>query len=579
MKRLFKVFLLSTVALLPLISCGGKDNPVVNPTPEPTPDPTPETPVEVTFDVPDKAGMNIKGVVYCGQKPLENVIVSDGDEVTKTDKNGHYYLKSTKSNKSVFVSTPAGYIPKTDGIWPSYFSTLSKAASETEQVNFELVEKDQSNHVVIGLADIHIANVRETVRQYTDNFLPDLNKVINDYKISGKDVYVLCLGDQSHDLYWYDNGGIDLEGSKPYLSRINCSQMYTVMGNHDNDPYITDDFMASARYRVTYGPTHYSFNIGDTHYIMLDNIVYINTGGSQGKLGEREYNQTLTTDQLNWMRKDLSYVSKSTPVVVCMHAPLWKKPSLSGSAQTSTPKAHTTNANDIISVLSGYNATFLTGHAHINSRNQSGSIEEYNVASGAGRLWYSGQNKYGAQHLCGDGVPAGYLVMEMSGKSKNVFYKGVAHDKDYQFRTYDLNCCHITAAKYCPASTDAIIKSKLVNGSDNYISGYENARTDNVVRINVFGYKESWKIKVTENGKELKTTRLYGYDPLWTISVPCRQLQNRESSVQEPTKNAHLFECQASSATSTLIIEVQDDYGHIYKETMTRPKQLEINMN
>lgn len=527
----------------------------------------------VSLDVPDQDGKNVKGVVYCGDIALKDVVVSDGDEVTKTDENGRYYLKSTKRNGNVFVSIPSGYSMKAGGKWPMFYRKLSKGTSSVEQVNFELVKDDNNDYVIIGLADIHIANVREFKSQFADTFLPDLNKTISSYKIAGKKVYVMLLGDQSHDLYWYDAGGIDLEGSKPYLNKIEADYMFATMGNHDNDPKVADDFLAENRYRAEFGPTHYSYNIGGTHYIMLDNIVYVNNGATSSKLGDRSVEQWITADQIAWLKKDLATVSKSTPIVIGMHAMLWKKPSLSGSAQTSTPKYQIDNGAALYDIIGGYNATVLSGHAHINSRNKSGNVEEYNVGSGAGRLWYSGQSFLGPQHLCGDGSPGGFLVMEMSGKSKYVYYKGTGCEKDYQFRTYDLNCSQITAAKFCPASTDALISTL---GEE--IDGFNYARTDNMVRINVFGYKENWTVKVTENGKELSVKRIYGYDPLWTITVQCGFLQNRMTDRQAATKNAHIFECKASSATSTLKIEVTDDFNRTYTQTMTRPKQLAKDM-
>ncbi len=573
MKLFYKFFLLTAVCMLPLISCK-KDDPQVTQKPEPEVPSEPTTPTEpFSTDVPDKEGKNIKGVVYCNNSPVADVVVSDGDEVTTTDANGRYYLNSTKKNKNVFISIPSGYSMKEGGKWQQFYQALGNDQS-VEQHNFELVENPNKDYVVIGLADIHIANVRECVSQYSNKFLPDLNKTINDYKIAGKEVYVMCLGDQSHDLYWYDKGGIDLEGSKPYLTKIDGNYMFTTMGNHDNDPYIADDFLATSRYRTTYGPTHFSYNVNGTHYVMLDNIVYTNVGATGSKMGDREYEATITADQLNWLRKDLAYVKKSSPIVIGMHAPLWKKPSLSGTAQTYTPKYSVTNGADLVSVLNGYNVTVLSGHAHMNASSKVGTVEEYNVGSGAGRLWYSGQTKYGSQHLCGDGSPAGFLVMEVYGTSKRVFYKGTDCDPEYQFRTYDMNKCHITAAEYCPSSTDA-----KINELGECMNDYKNARSDNKVRINVFGYKESWKIRVTEGGKELPLTRLYNYDPLWIISVPCRQYQKGEkSSIQTPTKNAHIFECTASSATSTLEIQVTDDFGKVYRETMTRPKALTTTM-
>lgn len=533
---------------------------------------------KVSFSVPDKTGANIKGVVYCGEYAVAGAVVSDGTEVTITDTDGRYYLKSTKTNQNVFISVPSGYSVKNDGIWPKFYSKINSSVAVTDQVNFELVKNDKTDYVVIGMADVHIANVREMPRQYRDNFLPDITKTITEYKNQGKDVYVMALGDQSHDLYWYDTGGIDLEGSKEYLSRINCTSMFTTMGNHDNDPYVPNDFKAENRYRASFGPTHYSYNIAGTHYIMLDNIVYINDGGKNGTLGDRTYNTQVAADQIAWLKKDLATVDPQTPIILGMHAQMWKTAILPSGSQTPSLRENLSNFSDLKACLDGYSVTILTGHAHVNSSSRSGDIIEYNVGSAAGRLWESGQTTRAGNHICGDGSGGGYLVIEKKGTDFSTYYKSVNFDKSYQFRTYDLNNSHITAAKYCPKTSESVLKSSI---DAKFLKGYDTARSDNMVRINVFCFNEKWKIKVTENGKSLPVTRVNGYDPLWTISVPCMMLNNRQTptSSKLPTQTSHLFDVQTSSPTSTLVIEVTDEWGNVYKQTMTRPKELKIDMN
>src|SRR5690606_36693252 len=44
--------------------------------------------------IPDKDGMIVKGTVFVGDKGVADVVVSDGEVVTKTDANGVYYLPS-----------------------------------------------------------------------------------------------------------------------------------------------------------------------------------------------------------------------------------------------------------------------------------------------------------------------------------------------------------------------------------------------------------------------------------------------------------------------------------------------------
>ncbi len=563
-----------------LTGCGDDkaDEPAPNPNPNPgTEVPTPGEPGNtVDFNVPDQAGASIKGVVYCGDKALSGVVVSDGVEVVTTDENGRYYINSAKKNGNVFVSIPSGYFVKTDGVWPKFYGTLTKDASTVEQVNFELVENDKTDYVVIGLADIHISGYHNNNEKYDASVLPDIQATVNEYKAAGKDVYCITLGDESHDLYWYDYK-LAIADTKPYFERTGVTAMFHSMGNHDNDPYVGNDFGAENQFRATYGPTYYSFNIAGAHYVVLDNIVYKNAGASQGSMANRDYDNCVTEEQLAWLRNDLAHVPKSTPVTVCMHAPFFKRALLSGNAQVPTVAYHGSfqNPTALESCLSGYHVTMLTGHAHVNSSSRKGYITEYNIGSGAGCLWTS--DYLASNHIGRDGSVGGYFVMERSGSAYKAYYKSVGFDRSYQMRTYDLNRCHITAAKYCPASNDMLIQSTI--GSP-YLDGYDSERNDNKVQINVFGFNDRWSIKVTENGKTLAVKRINGYDPLWTISTACKMLQNRSTpgSSHVPVSSSHFFECQASSASSTLRIEVKDEFGQTYVEEMQRPKDLAVDM-
>lgn len=127
------------------------------------------------------------------------------------------------------------------------------------------------------------------------------------------------------DQYWYSNR-YDLS---KYLITIKSVDLpiFNCTGNHDNNPYCADDWQAEQAYKDIIGPTYYSFNLGNAHYIVLDNIQYINTGASQGTIGKRNYNKKLTEEQLSWLKKDLATVTdKNAPLFVAMHAQLYTNP-------------------------------------------------------------------------------------------------------------------------------------------------------------------------------------------------------------------------------------------------------------
>ncbi len=594
----FKINLISTFAALALLaSCSDKND---DPKPEKpdTPDPKPTD----IFDVPDKDGYNIKGVVYEGQTPIADVVVSDGVSVVKTDENGRYYLNTDKSKSHVFISIPSGYSVENDKVYPKFYSKFTATDRNViEQHNFKLTKNSNKEYVVIALADLHIANVRQTPEQFTNKYLPDLNATIDSYKQQGKDVYVVTLGDESHDLYWYSKN-LALGAIKPYIEKIHAP-MFNCMGNHDNDPYCADDFLAENVWRNEMGPTYYSFNLGDVHYVVLDNIRYTNKGGSQGQLGDREYDKIVTAEQYAWLKKDLETVSKSTPIVVCMHAPYFDKAKLYNNSQTPRTRYALDDEKTLSTYLSGFSkVTILSGHAHLNSVTAENNIREFNIGGSNGSLWYTGQSHMAGNHICRDGSFGGYFVMEVYGKNYESYYKSIGCDRNYQFRTYDINHSFIKKSKFFPSSKRSnpevisLFNEKASDTATGYgcmdeycgvvIDGKRVERTDNMVFINVFNFDDRWKIEVTENGKSLPVTRFNAYDPLHIASLACKLLENGEKSANEenitggrlPALTSHMFKVQASSPTSTLSIRVTDGNGKIYTEEMKRPKQLEIDM-
>lgn len=118
--------------------------------------------LRITLDptrIPDREGATIKGVVYCGLEPVAGVRVSDGFETAVTDADGYYWLASDKRQGYVFVSLPSGYeAESTDTTAPAFWAPLAEAADVCEQHDFELRRVDQSRHVMIVAADLHLAN-------------------------------------------------------------------------------------------------------------------------------------------------------------------------------------------------------------------------------------------------------------------------------------------------------------------------------------------------------------------------------------------------------------------------------------
>lgn len=525
--------------------------------------------------VPDREGATVKGVVYCGLKPLAGVRVSDGVVTVTTDENGYYWLPSEKYHGYVFITLPSGYEPYTeDTTVPAFWASLTGPQAACEQHNFELVEADNERHTMLVATDLHLANrpsATGDLTQFGDGFLTETKAFIAAQQRQ-QPVYTLMLGDMTWDEFWYSN----LYGLSNYKTTMAGypSLLFHVMGNHDNDPYRVGDFAGEAMYKSVFGPTYYSMNIGRVHYIVLDNTVYINDNGAEGTIGSRNYKRYVTEMQLEWLRDDLAAVGdKSMPVVVGFHcqsmnnynATFANKPTFNPSSGT----------GDLIACFDGFSCViFLSGHTHYNAHiPYSPTLEEHNVAAVCETWWWAG--KLSGVNVCKDGAPAGYAVYEADGTDLKWYYKGVGHDRDKQFLSYDMN------------SVKAFYKPEVVELLSQWPSRAKDGQGDdyfdvepNTVFINVWNYDPEWTISVTENGRPLEVTRVWHRDPLHTICFDYPRLKAGLAVVAdwESLRHSHMFSVRASEPGTTLRIEVTDRFGRTSSEVMRRPKDFTTDM-
>ena len=497
---------------------------------------------------------NVYGVVSCGGKGIADVVVSDGFEVVKTDADGVYQFKSNKTHGYVFVSVPSGYEAPSEGVMPKFHQHFTKAKPEVERIDFPLVEAvGQDNHTMLVFGDIHLANRTSDARQFTE-FTTDVNEYLT--ANPGKKTYALTLGDMTWELYWVSNK-YSFDEYVRDINKIKGIQVFNTIGNHDHEMAkgVVGDFDTVIKYKKTIAPTYYSFNIGKVHYIVLDDINCKNTGA--GDSGSRVYDDFVVQEQLDWLKKDLSFVSTSTPLVITMHAPLYND-SQNGSLN---------NTSAFEEIVKPYTTHVWTGHTHKMynvDKTSSNKIFEHNAGAVCATWWWTGHWTSGL-HLAQDGAPGGYSVINVSGTDFKWKFKGTGRDADYQFRTYDRNEIALTGDAYVASGKD---KAKF----EEAVGDWKNVDKGNYVYINVWNYDPKWEISVTENGTSLKVERVSAKDPLHLIAY----------NGQSPTGGfgtsvtKHLFRVQASSATSTLEIKVTDRFGNVYTESMKRPKAFSL---
>ena len=104
----------------------------------------------------------------------------------------------------------------------------------------------------------------------------------------------------------------EFDNVQQILKSAKVKDIFYVPGEHD---ILNDD---GAQYRERFaqgsnGAGWYSFDKHGAHFVGLVNVQNLKAGGL-GALGG---------EQLEWLEKDVKHISKSTPIVIFAHIPLW----------------------------------------------------------------------------------------------------------------------------------------------------------------------------------------------------------------------------------------------------------------
>lgn len=520
------------------------------------------------IDFKPDAGTTVYGIVSSAGVGVENVVVSDGAEVTVTNEKGIYQLKSAKKWGYVFISVPSGYEVPSVGVLPQFHRALKNSADVVERADFKLEKVDgQDSYKIFMLGDMHLANRTGDLGQFAQ-FTSDLTDYMTRHK--GEKMYALTLGDMTWDLYWYSNSYYFPQYLNTVNSQIKNLQIFHTMGNHDNDFQTRSDYDAAVKYVDQICPTYYSFNIGKVHYVVMDDIDCSSYDGSTS----RNYVKSLSAEQLDWLAKDLSYVAKTTPVVVAMHAQVFY-PTTSGF-KIDHDQVNTLRLFDI---LDGYTVRFVTGHTHklfnvtpdapiVDGHN----FREYNSGSVCASWWWSGNLTPGI-HIGTDGTPGGYGIWDVTGTDFQCLYKSTGWPEEYQFRSYDLNNVHFSMADVPLMPSD--ISASVKNAYMQYVNAYPQ-NNDNEVLINIWNWNSDWTLSVVdENRKTLPYTEVWAYDPLHIAALSVKRFNNaglKSTPWFITDKFTHFFKVKADDADTDLVITVKDEFGNEWTENMQRPK-------
>lgn len=365
-----------------------------------------------------------------GELGIGGVLVSNGREVVVTDDDGAYALPAY-DDMNLFITKPADYsapldddlVPqfnythKVEGSPPLRFGGIEPTGPLPQAINFPLLPDpvgDRFECLVFGdpqpYSNREIGFVRDTVGTM----------------LAGRDNSAAeCL------IFEGDVMGDDLS-LYPRFKRIIAVggvPQYYVAGNHDLDWDAASDADSFDTFRREWGPEYYSFDIGQVHFVVLDNVRYPCNGVDPHPFcdpaGKSNYNGVVSQRQLDWLQNDLAHVPADKLIVLNAHIPFMS------FVDSESSKNQTDNVADLVAIIGDRPALGLTGHTHTTEQLLPGeSYAGWQQHTGAGEApfhliiagavsasWWAGDlNDQGVPHATQRmGAPRGYYVLEFDG--------------------------------------------------------------------------------------------------------------------------------------------------------------------
>lgn len=310
------------------------------------------------------------------KEPVEfgvaGVVVSNGCNTVLTDSAGDYQI-SLAPTEILFISKPADYsTPVDENNIPQFFyrhypngtpneitgtsvewlwPVIEPTGILPDSIDFPLFPSTMANENFLahGFADTQAqyGTGQDMVREELVNPL-----IGNPYGAK----FGLTVGDVV-----FDNLGL-YERHKAMMGLMDIPQWY-LPGNHDMNFESPNGYFANETYKKHFGPTYYSFDYGNVHFVMLNNVEYAGEGKD---FGRNEYRGYINPIQLQWLQSDLNHIPPEKLLVIASHIPLIAEADDGISEPTAGP--NTENFSELLQILEPFEHIYgLAGHDTSNS--------------------------------------------------------------------------------------------------------------------------------------------------------------------------------------------------------------------
>ncbi|MBS7564072.1 calcineurin-like phosphoesterase C-terminal domain-containing protein [Mucilaginibacter sp. Bleaf8] len=459
----------------------------------------------------DITNITLKGRVHSHGAGIANVAVTDGIHIVYTDKSGNYQMLSNKTAQFVYISIPSGYeFPAEKGLVKFYKPIQKEKSVFTADFELTKLKKDDRNHHFVVWADPQMISKKDT-QILIEQSAPDLKNLAANLP-DGSLMHAIGCG----DLVW---DHFELYEDYKEAVEITGVPFFNLIGNHDMDLSARTDDYSAETFKSHFGPTYYSFNRGNIHYVMLDDVFFIGTA--------KKYIGYITETQLQWLEQDLVHVKPGTTVVVSLHIPTDTGVKRRNQLKEDELGGVVANREQLYKILAPYKVHIMSGHTHMNEKWEDRNMIEHVHGTVCG-AWWTGP-------ICTDGTPEGYAVYEVKGDEISWFYKSTGKPKDYQLKVYP--------------------------------KGYLKTAPDEVV-ANVWNWDPKWKIQWFEDGNSKgDMQQRVAFDP-WALELYDGPALPKKHKFVDPTLTDHLFFAKPSAGAKSIKVVATDRFGNQFTQSI-----------
>ena len=387
-------------------------------------------------------GQNASGVVYhdlnenrerdAGEPGLVGVAVSNGLEVVQTDAQGRYELPVNEET-ILFVTKPTRYMVPVNEVMLPQFYYIHQPSGTPEDLNLEYEGLAPTGPLPDSVDfPLYNSTVDDSFKAIAfadpqprdDTELDYVRDDVVTEVVGGGAAFGITVGDIMYD-------DLSLFGRYNQIVAQIGVPFWNVPGNHDLNFDAPDDAYSLETYKRIYGPPYYSFDYGQAHFVVLDNVEYFGEerGGYRGFIGE---------EQLAWLENDLRFVPEDKLIVLAMHIPLLDQ------GRENSPGINTADREALFDLLAGRERVLsISGHVHAKTEHSyfgeadgfraPSPLHHITLTTLSGHWWGGPEDERGVPiATTRDGLPNGYHVFSFDGNSYSERLQGAGEAPDYQ---------------------------------------------------------------------------------------------------------------------------------------------------